>query len=79
MSDTIEKSPVTSAVNAPQWRNLWFLRDGRFEFGELIWPSEESAREAADEFMRDLCGYTLWGFGIVPIADISYHMQIPLA
>ena len=82
MLDTTIATEGTDEIAAPQWVNLWFLKNGRSCVGNMIFPTKADALSAAEyawaSFSMPGVYFARARDGVLyPVAEISHHMQVP--
>ena len=79
MAEDFDLLNETGAIEAPCWRNLWFVRDGRSYRGPLRFRSEREATALGNRWM-DLVksgGVLMPDGSIMPRAAITHFIPMP--
>lgn len=70
---------MDAPIESDKWRNLWFAKDGRNWFGDLIYLTKEDAKKSAKNWLinnKDKHGPIPNAPPIYNILDISHVIQM---
>jgi hypothetical protein len=79
MAEVFDVLNEIATIEAPLWRNLWFLRDGRTYRGPLRFRSERAATAMGNRSMELVTrgGVLMPDGSIVPRAAITHFIPMP--
>jgi hypothetical protein len=68
---------MDALIESDKWRNLNFHTSGKAGYGQLIHPTQEAAKKAADESLREF-GFIRTSIGKMPVWEVSHIIQMPV-